>query len=227
MQEVNPSNQAVWTWDAAQHIGLDEINTYGSGPTSGPAWGLIEANGEPAADLYHCNSIAMDEDPSSPWFGDVLVSMRHLNAVFLIDPATGDVVWKLGGTAFTSNDPELAQGARRSTLRFPVTTKRSSAASTMPGSSPRRTPPVEDVSVFDDHTNCTGAARGVEYALDLGSGTATPDYQYAQPQGLQSEATGSFRRMPDADNDIGSGTSVIGLGYHHVHARVHRGRRRR
>ena len=32
------------------------------------------------------------------------------------------------------------RGPRRSTLRFPVTTKRSSAVSTTPGSSPRRTP---------------------------------------------------------------------------------------
>src|SRR6185437_15794437 len=71
---------------------------------------------------------------------------------------------------------------------------------------------VEDVSVFDDHTNCTGAARGAEYALDPGSGTATPDYQYDQPQGIPTQATGSFRRMPDAGNAIGSGTSVIAWG---------------
>ena len=68
------------------------------------------------------------------------------------------------------------------------------------------------MSLFDDHTQCSGAARGVEYAIDTGAGTATLDYQYAQPQGLSSEATGSFRRMPDSSDDIGSGSSVVGWG---------------
>jgi Arylsulfotransferase (ASST) len=212
VQEVNQANQAVWTWDAAQHIGLDEINTYGSTPTSGPAWGLIEANGAPAADLYHCNSLAMDEDPSSPWFGDVLVSMRHLNAVLLVDPATGDVVWKLGGTAFTANDPEVGQGVPAQHLAITGDDETQFCGQHDARFVPTPDPTVEDVSVFDDHTNCTGAARGVEYALDLGASTATPDYQYVQPQNLQSLATGSFRRMPDTSNDIGSGTSVIGWG---------------
>ena len=70
----------AWTWDAAQHIGLDEITTT-SGP--GPSWLLNSINGAPAADIYHCNSVAVDEDASSPYFGDVLVSMRNVNAVFL------------------------------------------------------------------------------------------------------------------------------------------------
>jgi hypothetical protein len=109
VQEVNPGNQAVWTWDAAQHIGLDEVNTFGSGPDAGPPWMLNQIEGAPAADIFHCNSVAVDEDPSSPYFGDVLVSMRDLNAVFLIDRATGDVVWKLGGTDFTPDDPEVGQ----------------------------------------------------------------------------------------------------------------------
>ena len=109
VQEVNPSNQAVWTWDAAPHIGLDEVNTASGLPYAGPSWELLHPDGVVAADIYHCNSVAVDEDPSSPYFGDVLVSMRHLNAVFLIDRTTGNVIWKLGGTAFTSNDPEVAQ----------------------------------------------------------------------------------------------------------------------
>ena len=41
VQEVNPSNQAVWTWDAAPHIGLDEVNTASGLPFAGPAWGLF------------------------------------------------------------------------------------------------------------------------------------------------------------------------------------------
>ncbi len=209
---MNPSNQAVWTWDAAPHIGLDEVNTASGLPYAGPAWGLFSAKGVSAADIYHCNSVAVDEDSSSPYFGDVLVSMRHLNAVFLIDRATGNVIWKLGGTAFTSGDPEVAQDVPAQHLALTGDSETQFCGQHDARFVPTPNPAVEDVSVFDDHTNCVGAARGVEYALDTGAGTATPDWQYAQPDGNAVAATGSFRRIPDAADDIGSGTSVIGWG---------------
>ncbi len=213
VQEVNPSNQAVWTWDAATHLGLDETNTSSGLPYAGPAWGLATINGTPVADIYHCNSVAVDEDSSSPYFGDVLVSIRHLNAVFLIDPATGNVIWKLGGTAFTSDDPEVSQDAPAQHLSITGDSETQFCGQHDARFVPTPTPAVEDISVFDDHTGCVGAARGVEYALDTGAGTATPDWQYAQPDGRAVGATGSFRRMPDAANDIGSGSSVIGWGF--------------
>ncbi len=212
IQEVNPSNQAVWTWDAATHIGLDEVNTQSGAPDAGPAWGLSEVEGAPVADIYHCNSVAVDEDPSSPNYGDVLVSMRNLNAVFLIDRATGNVIWKLGGTAFTTNDPEVAQDVPAQHLSITGDSESQFCGQHDARFVPTPDPAVEDVSVYDDHTGCVGAARGVEYALDTVAGTATPDYQYAQPDGLSVSATGSFRRMPDASDDIGSGSSVIGWG---------------
>ena len=212
VQEVNPSNHAVWTWDAATHIGVDEVNTASGLPYAGPAWGLFAPDGVPAADIYHCNSVAVDEDSSSPYFGDVLVSMRHLNAVFLIDHATGNVIWKLGGTAFTPNDPEAAQEVPAQHLSLTGDSETQFCGQHDARFVPTPNPAVEDVSVFDDHTGCVGAARGVEYALDTGAGTATPDWQYAQPNGRSVGATGSFRRMPDAANDIGSGSSIIGWG---------------
>ncbi len=212
VQEVNASNHAVWTWDAATHIGLDEVNTATGLPFAGPAWGLFSPDGVAAADIYHCNSVAVDEDPSSPYFGDVLVSMRHLNAVFLIDRATGDVIWKLGGTAFTSHDPEVAQEVPAQHLSITGDSETQFCGQHDARFVPTPNPAVEDVSVFDDHTGCVGAARGVEYALDIGADTATPDWQYVQPEGLSVGATGSFRRMPDAANDIGSGSSIIGWG---------------
>ena len=214
VQEVNPGNQAVWTWDAATHIGLDEVNTASGLPYAGPAWELGSPDGVTAADIYHCNSVAVDEDPSSPYYGDVLVSMRYLNAVFLIDRATGNVIWKLGGTAFTLNDPEEnSQDVPAQHLSITGDSETQFCGQHDARFVPTPNPAVEDVSVFDDHTGCVGAARGVEYALDIGAGTATPDWQYAQPDGLSVAATGSFRRTPDTADDIGSGSSIIGWGY--------------
>src|SRR5271154_1965113 len=110
--------------------------------------------------------------------------MRHLNAVFLIDRATGDVIWKLGGTSFTANDPEVAQDVPAQHLSITGDSETHFCGQHDARFVPTPNPAVEDVSVFDDHTACVGAARGVEYALDLGAGTATPDWQYAQPDGL-------------------------------------------
>jgi hypothetical protein len=212
VEEVSPQNTAVWTWDASQHMGLDETNTVSGLPNPGPPWVLDTINSTPAADIYHCNSVAVDEDSSSPYFGDVLVSMRHLDAVFLIDKTTGDVIWKMGGTVLKSGDPELGQTTPAKYLTITGDSETEFCGQHDARFVPTPSSAVEDVSVYDDHTNCTGAARGVEYAIDTTADTATPDYQYQQQQGLPVSATGSFRRMPDAANDIGSGTSVIGWG---------------
>jgi len=212
VEEVSPQNTAVWTWDASQHIGLDETTTVTGQPFQGPPWVLDTINGVNAADIYHCNSVAVDEDASSPYFGDVLVSMRHLDAVFLIDKTTGDVIWKMGGTVLNSGDPEDMQTTAAKYLALTGDTETKFCGQHDARFVPTPNPAVEDVSVYDDHTQCTGAARGVEYAIDTTADTATPDYQYVQQQGLPVSATGSFRRMPDANNDIGSGTSIIGWG---------------
>ena len=215
VQEVTPSNTAAWSWDAADHIGNDEVNTVpASGvPDQGPPWVLDDLNGTTAADVYHCNSVAMDQDRASPTFGDVLISMRHLDAVLLINPNTGDVIWKLGGTAPSAGDPEENQTTPAKHLVITGDDESGICGQHDARFVPTPTSGVEDVSVFDNHTDCPpGAARGVEFALDTVGQTATLDDQYKQPQGLPVPATGSFRRMPDANSDIGSGTSVIGWG---------------
>ena len=175
VQEVNPSNQAVWTWDAATHIGLDETNT--AVLDEGPPWELVNPKSGPAADIYHCNSVAVDQDPTSPYDGDVLVSMRNVNAVFLIDRATGNVVWKLGGTAFTPSDPELAQGVPAQHLSITADSETQFCGQHDARFVPTPNPAVEDVSVYDDHTTCVGAAP-------LASNTpSTPGRERRRPTG--------------------------------------------
>lgn len=82
--EVDRSARIVWTWRSAQ--GLREH--------------LKEVPKNPA-DLTHINSV--QELPPNKWFdggderfrpGNLLISPRQLDAVFIIDRKTGDVVWK-------------------------------------------------------------------------------------------------------------------------------------
>jgi outer membrane protein assembly factor BamB len=81
--EVNADRQVVWEWWMYDHrqsfSGWDEEST----------------------DPSHCNSIR--ELPLNRWFdagderfrpGNILVSARNLNTIFIIDKVTGDVVWQ-------------------------------------------------------------------------------------------------------------------------------------
>jgi hypothetical protein len=180
LQEVNPDGQLVWQWRASDHISVDE-STHPSG------FGV-----QPIHDIFHCNSI--DTDPAT---GLILLSVRHADAVYLIDQTTGSIVWKMGGTSSSgdhaqiltiADDPQGAFHAQHD-ARFESN---------------------GDVSIYDNQTwDATLAARGVEYHIDTGAATATLVWSYQSPDGQNSSATGSFRRLDSgADNVIGWGVKA-------------------
>jgi len=179
LQEVDANLQPVWQWRASDHIAVSE-STH---PSSFQAFGSV------VYDPFHCNSI--DTDPVS---GNVLLSARHADAIYLIDKLTGNVLWKMGGTPFNhdqaqilimSGDPQGAFHAQHD-ARFQ---------------------PNSDVSLYDDQSwDASLAARGVEYHIDTAAGTATLVWSYESPDGQNSRATGSFRRLNGGtDNIIGWG----------------------
>jgi hypothetical protein len=133
--------------------------------------------------VFHLNSIDVDAS------GNLLVSSRNTDAVYYVERATGKIAWKLGGTATNKDgaqiirvtgDPETSFG-RQHDARF------------QPGG---------HVSMFDDHTDLPGTARAIEYAIDLGAGTAQPVWEYRGPQDMA--AMGGFRRY--------GGTNVVAWG---------------
>ncbi len=80
--EVDRERRVVWEWRSEEHLS--------------PYFGEAVKR----KDITHVNSV--QELPPNPWFqqrderfrpGNLLISARNLNAVFLIDKATGDVVW--------------------------------------------------------------------------------------------------------------------------------------
>ena len=179
IQEVGPNGQPVWEWRASDHISVDE-STHPFGVQSGD---------QTIYDLFHCNSIDTDPERSL-----VLLSVRHADAVYLIDQATGRTIWKMGGTSFNrdhaqiltiAGDPDGAFHAQHD-ARFQSNS---------------------DVSLYDNQTwDATLAARGVEYHVDTVAGTATLVWSYQSRDGRNSGATGSFRRLNfGADNVIGWG----------------------
>lgn len=81
--EVDRAGKVVWTWRAIDHLG-----------------GLIPAEPEHPHDLTHINSL--QELPENLWHaagdrrfrpGNLLLSARSLNTIFIIDRQSGEVVW--------------------------------------------------------------------------------------------------------------------------------------
>ncbi len=81
--EVDRYGRAVWTWRAEEHV--DPI---------------LPKKGAHPNDLTHVNSL--QELPENRWFdagdarfrpGNLLLSARNLNTVFIVDRASGEIVW--------------------------------------------------------------------------------------------------------------------------------------
>lgn len=180
VQEVGPNGRLVWEWSASDHVSASE-STH---PMS------TKVNGQSVYDIFHCNSI--DTDAVS---GNVLLSSRHTDAVYLMNRTSGMIIWKMGGTSpnhdnaqilTITDDPEGAFHAQHD-ARFE---------------------PDGDISLYDDQSWDVGlTARGVEYHIDSDAGTATLMWSYASPDGHDAVATGSFRRLDDGNDN------VIGWGY--------------
>ena len=92
IQEVTPQGNAVFTWKASDHIDPVTETTFGNATNMG---------GENVYDVFHCNSI----DANAA--GDILVSARHLNAVFQIRPSDGKIVWKMGGKPVNKDGAQI------------------------------------------------------------------------------------------------------------------------
>ncbi len=85
LQEVTPAGTIAWEWNSRPHIALDETGHWFKDflfPMSAPKGPF---------DIVHINSVDVDAD-------SVLVSMRNTDAIYKIDRASGEILWKLGGT---------------------------------------------------------------------------------------------------------------------------------
>jgi hypothetical protein len=179
VQDVDPQGGLVWQWTGSDH--LDPVSESTTAPSA-------NINGETVYDVYHCNSI--DERAT----GDVLVSARHLNAVFEIRRSDGRVVWKMGGKPVNKDGADI------------IAIQNDPAGGIVQQHDARYMPDGH-ISLFDNRTPQTGGiARGIEYALDLVAKTAQPVFSFVAPSNAPSCCMGSFRRYPD-------GHSVIGWGY--------------
>ncbi len=183
IQELDETGALVWNWSASDHIDpVKEPTDYYTANVNGVLW----------RDVYHCNSIEVD--PS----GDLLVSARHLDAVFLIDRVTGKLRWKLGGIPWNKEGAEILSYVNETETGFFH-------------QHDARFLPDGHLTVFDDHSSQFGVARCVEYALDADSATATLVWEVRDTQ--VSSAMGGCRRQPDGNTVVAWGWPANNYGH--------------
>lgn len=160
-------------WSAVEVIGLDE--SFLKPATSPTADG---STAEKAFDPYHVNSV--DEDGSN-----LLVSARHTHALYLLERATGNLVWRLGGKRSdfaVADDAAFAwqhDGRRRS---------------------------ATEISVFDNHYDegSSGTSRGLFLTIDETARTAVLRAEYANA-GHRGNAEGNVQVLPNGNILVGWG----------------------
>jgi EmrB/QacA subfamily drug resistance transporter len=177
VQEYNlKSGKLLHSWDALDHIPLED--SYASVPTNGFPW-----------DAYHVNSIALTGK------GDFLVSMRNTWAAYLVNIASGQIEWTLGG--------------KRSSFAFG------------PGAAFQWQHDVDfgpgsTITMFDDHccqltgggtsVPATGTSRGLVLNVDQSSRTATLLAQYTGGDRFETEYMGDTQPLADRDTFVGWGS---------------------
>jgi hypothetical protein len=182
VSELDSHNNTVWRWTASDHIDPKTETTLS------PVSSTTLANGDTVYDVYHCNSV--DADAA----GNILVSARHMNALFYVRHSDGKVLWKLGGTPVNKDNATI------------ITVKNDPFGSFVQQHDARFLP-NGDISMFDNQNVQTGhPARGVEYKVDFAAHTAQPVFPFANPINDWSCCMGTFRRYPD-------GHSIIDWGF--------------
>ncbi|GAB2663911.1 hypothetical protein GCM10027169_27860 [Gordonia jinhuaensis] len=78
------TGRVLMQWSAKAHVPLTDSSMK-------PRGGLNSIGGQATYDPYHINSISLDPD------GDLLISMRNVNALYDVNIHTGAVKWILGG----------------------------------------------------------------------------------------------------------------------------------
>ncbi len=165
IEEVTPSGELKWEWSTQGHIGLAETGRW---------WPTALAT--PERDIVHMNAVEPVGDDA------VLISLRHTDAVYKIDKATGDVIWKLGGTwtpksLTVKDDPEGA---------YPLG-----------GQHDVRLLADGTITIHDNNTNLPDPPRAVRYSIDESAKTATLVESVTDPEVSTSICCGSARRSAD------------------------------
>jgi hypothetical protein len=176
LEEVTPTGQLVWHWDVAQHIGVDQTDPQWYATALAPG-GILA----PGADIYHWNSLQEIGN-------QVLISLRHADAVYDIDKKTGNIIWKIGGSHIPQSltivgDPVFSGGGGFGGQHF---------ARFYGGT-------TTQVTIHDNGTGRGRGPRAVRYVISLAHHTATMVESVSDPADTFSACCGAATKLPGGD----------------------------
>ncbi len=160
--ELNSANQIVWQWDTAQHVDI---------ATGNVNW----RNAYP--DVVHMNSIQYDGN------GGIIFSARHLDAVYRIEMATGEISWKLGGTPTGQSLAVVGDDE----------------AQLFSGQHDPRLLPDGSLTVHDNGSRAARPPRALRFTIDTGTTTATEIESVTDARVPASPYEGSVEKLPGGD----------------------------
>lgn len=167
VQEIDASGTVVFEWNSNDYIPATETyDFYGYDPN----------------DFDYCHGNAIEEDSD----GHLLLSFRHLNAIYKINRTTGNIIWRLGGQSsdFTFvNDDGFS------------------------GQHDIRRLPSGNYSLFDNANMAPPPriSRGLEYVLDTINWTATLVDSVEHDPTFFARAMGNYQKETNGNSTIGYG----------------------
>lgn len=179
IQQIAADGSLVWSWNSKDHVALAETGRWWPSVLS---TGLLLPSGQFAYDPFHINAISVRGD-------QLLISARHVDAVYAIERSTGAVAWKLGGTdrperlsLFGDHEPSLFGGQHDVRALDDGT-----------------------ITVYDNGSGLARAPRALRFALDIASRSATVVESLVDPAIGPSSCCGSARKLPGGGWLIGWG----------------------
>ena len=169
--KLSPEGTVLWTWRARDHTTFAEWADLPG--TVHAAISRFDVSGRDYWDVDHVNSVEEDGD-------GVIVSFRHLDAVYRIRTSDGGIDWKLGGTPTPRSLTVLGLD------RLPFLSSQHDA----------RRLPNGHLSIFDNGTDAGRPPRVLEVALDLPQRSATVVRAVTDPLAPGSPCCGSSRAVP-------------------------------
>ena len=172
IHEVDSQGHLLWSWNSKDHINLAETGRW---------WNLLRANGatpdKDGYDVAHFNALSEDGK------GGLIVSFRHLDAVYRIRKSDGAIDWKLGGTTTSRSLSVIAGDAdkvRHLAAQHDV-----------------RALPDGSISIYDNRTATGESPRVTRWSVNARSRTAVLLERFQDSAISDSVCCGSARRFSD------------------------------
>jgi hypothetical protein len=176
VQEIDvATGKLVWEWHAYGHVHIAE--SYAGKPGSGPY------------DFFHINSVQLLPN------GNFLIGARHTFAVYQVNPATGKIVWVLGG--------------KHSTFRMGSGTNFSWQHDAQMQSN-------GDITMFDNgagYQRTESQSRGLRIRLNMSKKQGTLVRQYAHVPPVLSLSEGSVQPLANGNVFLGFGNNPVFAEY--------------